>query len=262
MQFHRISAVFWRYLSSSTFEFLRLVDIFYWPIFDIVLWGFTGLWLQNVGSATNVPLILLTGLVFWQVVMRAHMEVSMSFLEELWSQNLINLFATPLSISEWLAAVILLSFVKSLFALFFGALVVWLLYGIFIFSSGLLLIPFFVLLLISGWSLGLIGISILVSAGQRAQSLVWIVCWVLAPFSGVFYPVAVLPVWAQNVAYALPTTYLFEGMRLFITTGSMPVEYWYTSSILAAAYFLLSLLLFLYLFRKSKIQGLARLQID
>ena len=209
-----------------------------------------------------MPLILLTGLVFWQVVMRAHMEISMSFLEELWSQNLINLFATPLSISEWLAAVILLSFVKSLFALFFGALVVWLLYGIFIFSSGLLLIPFFVLLLISGWSLGLIGISILVSAGQRAQSLVWIVCWVLAPFSGVFYPVAVLPVWAQNVAYALPTTYLFEGMRLFITTGSMPVEYWYTSSILAAAYFLLSLLLFLYLFRKSKIQGLARLQID
>jgi ABC-2 type transport system permease protein len=36
---------------------------------------------------------------------------------------------------------------------------------------------------------------------------------VLAPFVGVFYPLAVLPAWMQYIARALPPSYVFEGMR-------------------------------------------------
>jgi ABC-2 type transport system permease protein len=262
MQFYRIAALLRRYLFFSTLEILRIVDILYWPIFDIVLWGFTGVWIQNVSSQSGAPLILLTGLVFWQVVMRSMMEISMSFIEELWSQNLINLFATPLKISEWVVSVLLLSTIKSIFSLLFGASIVWLIYGISIFSSGLPLIPLFCLLLVSGWSLGFISVSILVTAGQRAQTLLWIICWLFAPFSGVFYPVAVLPWWAQKISSVLPTTYVFEGMRAMLAHRPLSANHWYWGVGLAVCYALLSLALFVILFHRSKTRGLARLQLD
>jgi len=262
MQIYRILAIFKRYFFLSSKEPLRLVDVFYWPTFDIILWGFAGLWIQRAGAAGTQPIVLLTGLVFWQVVMRSLMEIALSFLEELWAQNLINLFATPVRISEWVVAVILLSVIKSFLTLLFGAFMVWLLYGIFILSTGLFLVPLFAALIICGWAFGFVSVSILVTAGQRAQSLVWIICWIFAPFCGVFYPIEILPIWAKAISSILPMTYLFEGMRLHMTTGHMPAEYWIKALTLAGGYSLMSLVLFLYLFQRSKINGLARLQVD
>jgi ABC-2 type transport system permease protein len=36
---------------------------------------------------------------------------------------------------------------------------------------------------------------------------------VLLPLSCVYYPVTILPVWMQPLAWMLPTTYVFEGLR-------------------------------------------------
>ena len=36
------------------------------------------------------------------------------------------------------------------------------------------------------------------------------------PLCAVFYPVAVLPSWLQCVAWTLPPTYVFEGMRALV----------------------------------------------
>ncbi len=262
MQIYRIVAIFKRYFLLSSREPLRLVDVFYWPTFDIILWGFAGLWIQQAGSAETQPIVLLTGLVFWQVVMRSLMEIALSFLEELWAQNLINLFATPVRISEWVVAVVLLSVIKSCLTLLFGTFMVWLLYDIFILSTGLFLVPVFCLLILCGWGFGFVSLSILVTAGQRAQSLVWIICWVFAPFCGVFYPIEILPFWAKAISSILPMTYVFEGMRLRMTTGEMPMEYWIKALTLASGYTVLALIVYLYLFQGSKTNGLARLQVD
>jgi ABC-2 type transport system permease protein len=39
----------------------------------------------------------------------------------------------------------------------------------------------------------------------------------MLPLCCVYYPVAVLPPWLQHVAWALPPTYVFEGMRALVT---------------------------------------------
>ncbi len=36
------------------------------------------------------------------------------------------------------------------------------------------------------------------------------------PLTCVYYPVSVLPAWLQYVAWALPPTYVFEGMRALL----------------------------------------------
>jgi ABC-2 type transport system permease protein len=41
--------------------------------------------------------------------------------------------------------------------------------------------------------------------------------FLLLPLACVYYPVSVLPPWLQYVAWALPPTYVFEGMRALIT---------------------------------------------
>ncbi len=40
--------------------------------------------------------------------------------------------------------------------------------------------------------------------------------FVLMPLTCVYYPVSVLPDWLQWIAWALPPTYVFEGMRALV----------------------------------------------
>ena len=40
--------------------------------------------------------------------------------------------------------------------------------------------------------------------------------FLLMPLACVYYPVAVLPHWLQVVAWSLPPTYVFEGMRALL----------------------------------------------
>jgi ABC-2 type transport system permease protein len=48
------------------------------------------------------------------------------------------------------------------------------------------------------------------------------VAFLFQPFSAVFYPVQVLPALLQRVAWLLPTTYAFEGMRAVLSGHAPP----------------------------------------
>ena len=155
MRLHRIVAMIMRhlYLFPRTLE--RWSESIYWPVIDLILWGLTSRWVESAG--TEVPqlaLIVLTGVVFWQVVWRANYEISVNLLEEFWNQNMVNLFATPLSVWEWSVGLVVLGLLKNLLTLVVGAGAVWLLYRLNIFAVGWMILPFLFSLLISGWFMG------------------------------------------------------------------------------------------------------------
>ena len=52
--------------------------------------------------------------------------------------------------------------------------------------------------------------------GLGAENLAWTIMFLLMPLTCVYYPVAVLPPWLQMVAWLLPPTYVFEGMRALL----------------------------------------------
>ncbi|MGH8119433.1 MAG: ABC transporter permease, partial [Gammaproteobacteria bacterium] len=60
--------------------------------------------------------------------------------------------------------------------------------------------------------------------GPVSEWFIWPIPAIVAPFAGVFYPVTTLPVWMQFIAYLLPPSWVFEGMRLVIGGGAVPVE--------------------------------------
>ena len=134
MKIYRIKAVILRHIILTFRDFHRFIDLIYWPLLEIVIWGFTARWVQSSqeGQSSQISLALLTALIFWQVILRAQFEISLGFLDELWSHNLINLFSTPIKLSEWIIAVTIVGVVKCLFTFVFGAFVIWLLYSLII----------------------------------------------------------------------------------------------------------------------------------
>ena len=256
----RVMGVFFRYLYVLKKGFHQLSDLFYWPLVDILLWGLTSVWIQSYQVETSLPLILLTGLIFWQICWRGSIDISVSLLQEFWHRNLLNLFSTPLKLSEWIAGMLLLSFCKLFITIGFGALVVYLLYALNVFVVGWAFLPFAASLIIFGWSLSFIASSFIIYWGQKVEMFAWMVAFLFAPFSAVFYPVEILPSWAQMISWSLPTTYIFEGMRALLRQEAFPTSYYIISLGLNLIYLLLALFLFRFAFEQSRKKGLGRLE--
>jgi ABC-2 type transport system permease protein len=258
MKLYRIRAIVLRNIKITFRGLDPLVDFFYWPLFDIVLWGFTSRWVQ-AQTATEPFTVLLGALVLWQASYRSNLDISFGLLSEFWSRTTVSLFSTPLTLTEWMVSSMIVGLFNTVIAVLFGCLAVWLLYGISVFSLGLILIPFFLSLILSGWAIGFFTASALIYWGQSVQKLVWVMGWFFVPFSAVFYPVDTLPTAAKTFAHLLPMTYIFEGLRSYVKTGSVPYLFLCISFALNAFYLLLAWVSFNYMFNKSKIKGLALL---
>lgn len=259
MKWLRVKAVYLRYLYNF-FRLEQITEMFFWPLFDIFIWGITMVWLQQMDLKYSIALPILTALVFWQVVWRSNYEVSVNILQELWARNFVNLFSTPLKTCEWITALMMLGITKNAVTVTFGGGVVALLYSLNIFSLGWPFFPFLVALIISGWWCGFLSSSIIVYYGQRMQMLAWISGYVFSPFSAVFYPLKALPEWASPIAKALPMTHVFEGMREFYYTGVFNWNEYALAMLLNVFYLVACIALFRFLFEKSRDKGLARLE--
>lgn len=261
MNLTRIQALVQRNILLTFTGLDPLLDIFYWPLLDITLWGLASTWVaKDLDPALSV--VWLTGIVLWAGCVRSNLDVSLNLLNELWSRNVVNLFATPIEISEWICAAMILGAFDTLVTTIYGALLVFLFYGINIFSMGWLFIPFLFLLMISGWSIGFFTAGWLFRRGQQVQKLVWILAWFFLPFSALFYPLSSLPSWAVFVAQMFPMSYAFEGLRLALRTGIFPTSYLVMSIVLNGAFLAFSLRFFVRSFHKSCMQGLARLELE
>jgi ABC-2 type transport system permease protein len=89
-------------------------------------------------------------------------------------------------------------------------------FGFNLWSLGLALAAFFVNLILTSWAIGIFVAGLLLRNGMGAESIAWTIMFLFLPLTCVYYPVAVLPVWLQYVAWALPPTYVFEGMRALV----------------------------------------------
>ena len=262
MNFMRVWAVVLRHLRLAT-EVNRLIWLFYWPLLDVVMWGFTGMWMQkDQAQSPTVTMSLLTGLVLWQLVGRASFEASINLIEEMWSFNMLNMFSSPLTLPEWLTAIFTLALLMVTAVTTYCMFLVWLLYNFNILSIGPGLIAFIPALFCGGMAMGFIATSFVIYFGARAQSLVFMLGWLFAPFAGAFYPVSVLPSWGRAIASGLPMTYAFTGIRELISSGILNWNLVAISTGMSVMYLAACLALFSSMFTWSKRRGFARLTAD
>lgn len=258
IEFQHAWAITLRHIRQVMHDVNAQIAILFWPLLNIVIWGYLGLWMQH----NNNPLLqtaLLSSIFLWELFARGSIMISLSLLEELWSNNITSLFATPLRLSEWILGTIIFSGLTTLFTAVYCFCLIKLLYGL---PAGLLMHIFLLFtppLFIASIATGLLALQVVLYRGKRAAEFVFLAVWIIAPLSGVFYPREVLPVWAQRVGDVLPMSYIFAAQRNYILYQQDPFKNIVIGYLLGIMYCIVALLLFAYSFRKTKKAGLARL---
>ncbi len=257
MKLHRVSAVFLRQTYLYKRSLPRLMEILYWPLLDLVLWGFISVYLARFQEGLpNFVAFFLGALILWDILHRSQLGISVSFLEDIWARNFLNLFVSPLKPSEYILALMLVSAFKIVLAGAVMALLAWVFYSFNIFLIGVSLIPFVLSLVALGWAIGVFTTALILRFGQQAEILAWGVAMLFQPMSAVFYPVSVLPPFLQALARGVPSSYVFEGMREVITNGGFPVHKLLWAAGLNVLYLAAAFVVFYRVFRTVKKKGL------
>lgn len=200
----------------------RLLGIFYWSFLDLLLWGFLTVYLNRIGEDRLSAVTVLIGtVILWNFLMRVQQGVGISFLEDVWARNLMNLFASPLKLWQYIAGLILVGTAGAFISVSVMATVAFLLFSYNIFQYGFLMIPFIFILFFFGLGLGIYTTAMILRFGPSSEILAWSIPALIPPFSGVFYPVSTLPQWLQYLAFFLPPSHVFEGMRVALLTGTI-----------------------------------------
>lgn len=210
----RIAAILLRLFYLLRGSSARIVPLFAWQAVDIVLWGFISHFLNSVSvSRLNFVSMLLGAMVLWDFLVRVLHGIIIAFMEDVWSRNFMNIFAAPLSISEYLAGLVLFSIATSIVVLAVMVALAKAAFGLSFFAYGMLLLPFLLLLFVFGIALGIFGAAVVLRWGPAAEWLIWPIPALISPLACVFYPLSALPSWLQKVARLVPPSYVFEGMR-------------------------------------------------
>jgi ABC-2 type transport system permease protein len=223
MNLRIVHALLLRYIFLYTRSPVRMVEMVFWPIVDMLVWGFLTIFLQQSTSGNFPHFItyLLGAMILWDILFRAQQGVAISFLEDVWTRNLLNIFVAPVRTVEYLSATFVVGLLRICVTAVALVVIGWLAYSFNVWVMRWWLIPFFFNLMLFGWSLGMISTALILRWGQAAESLAWAVPFFIQPVVAVFYPLSVLPGWLQPVALAIPATHVFEGMREVMKTGTM-----------------------------------------
>jgi ABC-2 type transport system permease protein len=210
-----IGALMTRHILLYTRNPVRAFELFFWPLVQLLLWGFVTTFLQGQagGGFPRFITFLLGGIILWDALFRAQQGVAISFLEDVWTRNLLNVFAAPVRMGEYLAATFGVGLLRVLVTALVLAMIAAAAWGFRLWQFQFGLVVFYANLMLFGWTLGILSISLILRWGHGAESLAWAVPFMVQPFAAVFYPVATLPGWMQVSARLMPPSHVFEGMR-------------------------------------------------
>jgi ABC-2 type transport system permease protein len=253
----RIWGLVYRHLALYRRSWPRVLELAYWPILQMCIWGFTSSYLtaRGGGSVAIAAGVLIGGVLLWEVALRSQMGVAVSFLEELWSRNLGHIFVSPLRPWELLAALIVVSMMRMFSGIIPAILLAWLLYAFDLFAPGPVMVLLFANLMVMGWWVALGVLSLILRHGAGAEALAWSVLFGLTPFSAVYYPVSILPVWVRPIAWVLPSSHVFEGMRALMQTGVTPWGDLTAAAALNLLWMAAAALVFARQFRAARVRG-------
>jgi ABC-2 type transport system permease protein len=207
-------------------------------------------------SGLNFVPTLLGAVLFWDFFIRVMQGVTMAFFEDVWSRNFLNIFATPLSISEYVGGLVLSSTATSLIGLGIMLVLATALFGLSFFAYGLILVPFLLVLFLFGIAFGIVGSALVLRFGPASEWFVWPIPAILSPFAGVFYPLSTLPWWMRLFSRVLPPAYVFEGMRAIVSGGTASGTALLLGLGLAVLYVLLACQFFTRMYRHAVRTGL------
>jgi ABC-2 type transport system permease protein len=257
MKPYRISAVILRHAYEVRHNPNHITNMVYLPVINIVVWGFFTLYLHhNDRLQPGIVSCLLGAVILWGMFSAFQRDMAIGFLEELWSRNLVSLFASPLSVSEYVTGLTIVTLAKAMIGLIVESLIAWLFYHFDIFPMLLTLIPFVLNLALFALTIGIVVTGLIFRYTTKFQTITWSIASLLMPLSCVFYPLSSLPSFLRPMAWILPTTQSFEGMRQAIESGGFSTSHFKLGLAMNLIYFIVAIVLFQRLFESARSRGL------
>jgi ABC-2 type transport system permease protein len=243
----------WYVLRSSA---PRLIELVYWPAVQMLTWGFMQTYVgQASGRIALAAGTFIGAMLLWDILFRGGLGFSISFLEEMWSRNLGNLMMSPLRPTEFLASMAVMSVVRLVISTIPVSLLAIAFFGFNLWTLGLALGAFFANLIMTSWAISIVVSGLILRHGMGAEGLAWSAMFIFMPLCAVFYPVSVLPDWLQPIAWALPPTYVFEGLRAAIIDGTFRGDLMLQAFALNAVMLAVSVVAFLWLLQRARRAG-------
>ena len=258
MNLTRIYAIFIRQVFLLRGNPVRLIAVFLWMFLDIILWGFISKYLSTFGAATfSFVNVVLGAIILWDFFGRTMQGVMTAFLEDIWTQNFINFFTSPLQVKEYVAGLVTTSLVTGLIGFLAMVLLAGLFFGFNVFKIGLIILPFMLILFIFGVAMGIFMTALILRFGPSAEWLGWPIPFALSVFAGVFYPLSNLPASLRSISKVIPASYVFESLR-GLSGGMTPAVLtanFFIGLILAVIYLVIMYLFLIMIYRRNLKNG-------
>jgi len=252
----RVGALVLRYWYLLRSSWPRMLELIYWSMVQVVTWGFIQSYVaQHSGFFVRAGATLIGAMLLWEMLFRGQLGFSVSFLEEMWARNLGNLMMSPLRPAEFVAALMVMSLIRLAIGMVPVFIVAFIFFDFNVLGLGVAFVCFFVNLILTSWAIALFVSGLLLRYGLGAESLAWTLAFLILPVSCVYYPVTVLPEWLQPVAWLLPPTYVFEGLRAVVIDHAFRGDLMAGALALNALYFCAAALAFLGLLQSARREG-------
>ena len=252
----RVGAMVLRYWYLLRSSWARLIELVYWPAVQMLMWGFLQLYIdQHASFFARAGGAFIGAVLLWDILFRGQLGFSISFLEEMWSRNLANLMMSPLRPVEFVAALMIMSIVRLAIGVIPVSLLAIAFFNFNIYSLGFALAAFFALLMMTSWSVGIFVSGLVLRNGLGAETFAWSIMFLFLPLTCVYYPVSVLPAWLQTIAWMLPPTYVFEGMRAALIEQTFRADLMLQAFALNIVYLAAASVAFIMLLNSARRQG-------
>jgi ABC-2 type transport system permease protein len=241
MSAKRAAAIVLRQLYLYRGSPARILPLFGWVAIDVLLWGFFTRYLNTVATSRLqfVPAVL-GAVMMWDFLIRVMQGVTVTFFEDVWSRNFLNVFASPLSIAEYVSGLVVSGISNSAIGLMSMLVIASVFFGLSFFAYGLPIVPLMLVLFVFGVTLGILSCAVVLRLGPAAEWLIWPLPAMLSPLACVYYPLSALPRWLQWVARLVPPSYVFESLRGIVAGRGFSLTGLGLASGIALAYLLLA----------------------
>jgi ABC-2 type transport system permease protein len=252
----RVGAVVLRHWYLISGSLPRLLELCYWPLIQMILWGFIQQFLNMQSTYfAQAAGLLLAAVMLWDVLFRGQISLAISFFEEVYSRNLGHLLATPLRAWEYILALMAASAIRTVIGIVPASLLAIWFFGFSVYSLGVALAFFFFSLIAFGWSIGLFVSGMVLRYGLGAESFAWAFIFALAPLSGVYYPTTILPSWLQVLSALLPASYIFNGMRAILLHETVRLDLLAIAGALNLVWLAIGVAAFLWSYQAARERG-------
>jgi ABC-2 type transport system permease protein len=162
---------------------------------------------------------------------------------------------SPLKPIEFLISLMIMSMIRLAIGVIPMTLLAMFFFDFNFYAIGLPLIAFFCNLIFTSWSIGIFVSGLVLRNGLGAESIVWTLMFGILPLACIYYPVTVLPHALQYVAWALPPTYVFEGMRALLIDHVFRADLMVQALAINVVLFIASFAIFLALLNSARRHG-------